>query len=134
MSNLFKTRKPGAYVLAAALLLEAVSLINYLAWAAGLHSVDPVIAGGFALGLAAGAGSLLLGSDLLAVLNTALCSCGVLRLHVSNAGSFADAYQGIVMFGDSSQVGRILTICASAFLCVLLLIASGFLGFGKREA
>lgn len=134
MSNLFRARKAGAYVLIVALLLEAVTLVNYLAWTVGVRSVDPIIAGGFALGLAAGICALLLSSDLLTVLNTALCSCGVLQLIVSNAGSFADAYQGIVMFGDSSQVGRILTICASAFLCVLLLIVSGFLGFGKRDA
>lgn len=134
MSNLFKSREVGAYVLIAALLLEAVSLVNYLAWAAGLQKIDPIIAGGFGLGLVVGIGALVLGSDLLAVLNTALCSCAVMQLVVSNAGSFADAYQGIVMFGDPSQVGRIVTICASALLCVLLLIVSGFLGFGKREA
>ena len=52
---------------------------------------------------------------------------------VSSAGSFADWYQGIVMFGDPSQVPRILTICILALTAVVLLIITGFMGFGKQE-
>ena len=48
--------------------------------------------------------------------------------------SFADWYQGIVMFGDPSQVPRILTICILALIAVVLLIVTGFMGFGKQEA
>ena len=52
---------------------------------------------------------------------------------VSSAGSFADWYQGIVMFGDPSQVPRILSICILALTAVVLLIITGFMGFGKQE-
>lgn len=134
MNSFLKNRRAGACVLIVALALEAVSAVNYLAWASGLGKIDPLIAGGLGLGLLAGIVALLLGSDLLIVANAALCGCGVMQLLVSNAGSFADAYQGIVMFGDPSQVGRIVSICASALPAVLLLIVFGFMDFGKREA
>ena len=126
-------RKAGVYVLIVAILLQLVSLINYLAWAGSLNNFDPIITAGFAVGLAAGIGACLLGSDILLVLSTAACSCGVLQLAVLNAGSFADWYQGIVMFGDPSQVPRILTICATGFIAVILLIVTGFMGFGKKN-
>ena len=57
----------------------------------------------------------------------------MLQLAVSSAGSFADWYQGIVMFGDPSQVPRILTICILALTAVVLLIITGFMGFGRQE-
>ena len=38
------------------------------------------------------------------------------------------------MFGDPSQVPRILTICILALIAVVLLIVTGFMGFGKQEA
>jgi len=134
MKNFLKDRKTGVYVLLAALLLQSASLINYLAWAIGLNNMDAIVMGGLALGLLTGIGTLLLSSDLLVVVSTALCSCGVLQLVVTNAGSFADAYQGIVMFGDPSQVGRILSICITAVLAVVMLIIAGFMGFGKQKA
>ena len=133
MKTMLRNRKAGVYVLMVAVLLQLVSLINYLAWAGTMQSVDPIITAGLAVGLAAGIGACLLSSDLLLVLSTAACSCGVLQLAVTNAGSFADWYQGIVMFGDPSQVPRILTICATGLLAVILLIVCGFMGVGRKE-
>ena len=55
-------------------------------------------------------------------------------LYIPSALSLiADWYQGIVMFGDPSQVPRILTICILALTAVVLLIITGFMGFGKQE-
>ena len=134
MTRLLTNRKAGAYVLIVAILLQLVSTINYLAWAGGLGSIDPLVIGGLSLGLFIGIAAFFLNSDLLLVADTALCSCGMLKLAVSSAGSFADWYQGIVMFGDPSQVPRILTICATALIAVILLIVTGFMGFGRKKA
>lgn len=134
MKNLFRNRRAGGYVLTVSVLLQLVAAINYLTWAGKLSSIDPMIIGGLCLGCAAGVGAFLLNSDLLLVADTALCSYGMLQLATASAGSFADFYQGIVMFGDPSQVPTILTICAMAMLAIVLLIVSGFMGFGKKNA
>lgn len=132
MKNLWKDRKAGGYVLIVSVLLQIVSAVNYFTWA-GAGSMDIVVLGGICLGALVGIAAFVFGSDLLLVADTALCSCGVLQLAVASAGSFADWYQGIVMFGDPGQVPRILTICATALTAILLLIVAGFMGTGKRK-
>ena len=107
MKSLLTNRKAGVYVLIISILLQMGCLVGIAAF--------------------------LFSSDLLLVADTALCSCGMLQLAVSSAGSFADWYQGIVMFGDPSQVPRILTICILALTAVVLLIITGFMGLGKQE-
>jgi len=134
MKNILTNRKAGVYVLIVSILLQLVAAINYLTWANALGSSDTLIIVGFVAGLAVGIAAFFLNSDLLLVADTALCSCALMQLAVSNAGSFADWYQGIVMFGDPSQVPRILTICVMALIAVILLIVTGFMGFGKKKA
>ena len=71
-------------------------------------------------------------SDYLVVILTALYGVGMIQLLVDNAGSFADAYQGIVMFGDPTQVGTVLTIAALAAVAALAVIVAGFMN--RRKA
>ncbi len=134
MTTLLTNRRSGVYVLIVSILLQLVSLVNYLAWAGGRGGIDTFITVTLAAGLLTGVCAFFLNSGLLLVADTALCSCGILKLAVDSAGSFADAYQGIVMFGDPSQVGRILTICITGLMAVILLIVTGFMGFGKKNA
>ena len=133
MNSLLTNRKAGVYVLIVSILLQLVSAVNYLVWAPGAGGIDTLVALGLGIGCLVGIAAFLFSSDLLLVADTALCSCGMLQLAVSSAGSFADWYQGIVMFGDPSQVPRILTICILALTAVVLLIITGFMGFGKQE-
>lgn len=133
MKSLLTNRKAGVYVLIVSILLQLVSAVNYLVWAPGAGGIDTLVALGLGIGCLVGIAAFLFSSDLLLVADTALCSCGMLQLAVSFAGSFADWYQGIVMFGDPSQVPRILTICILALTAVVLLIITGFMGFGRQE-
>lgn len=133
MKSLLTNRKAGVYVLIVSILLQLVSAVNYLVWASGAGGIDTLVALGLGIGCLVGIAAFLFSSDLLLVADTALCSCGMLQLAVFSAGSFADWYQGIVMFGDPSQVPRILTICILALTAVVLLIITGFMGFGKQE-
>ena len=133
MKSLFTNRKAGVYVLIVSILLQLVSAVNYLVWAPDAGGIDTLVALGLGIGCLVGIAAFLFSSDLLLVADTALFSCGMLQLAVSSAGSFADWYQGIVMFGDPSQVPRILTICILALTAVVLLIITGFMGFGKQE-
>lgn len=134
MKSLLTNRKAGVYVLIVSILLQLVSAVNYLVWASGAGGIDTLVALGLGMGCLVGIVAFLFSSDLLLVADTALCSCGMLQLAVSSVGSFADWYQGIVVFGDPSQVPRILTICILALTAVVLLIITGFMGFGKQEA
>ena len=120
MKSLLTNRKAGVYVLIVSILLQLVSAVNYLVWAPGAGGIDTLVALGLGIGCLVGIAAFLFSSDLLLVADTALCSCGILQLAVSSAGSFADWYQGIVMFGDPSQVPRILTICILALTAVVL--------------
>ena len=129
MKSLLTNRKAGVYVLIVSILLQLVSAVNYLVWAPGAGGIDTLVALGLGMGCLVGIAAFLFSSDLLLVADTALCSCGMLQLAVSSA----DWYQGIVMFGDPSQVPRILTICILALTAVVLLIITGFMGFGKQE-
>lgn len=133
MKSLLTNRKAGVYVLIVSILLQLVSAVNYLVWAPGAGGIDTLVALGLGIGCLVGIAAFLFSSDLLLVADTALCSCGMLQLAVSSVGSFADWYQGIVVFGDPSQVPRILTICILALTAVVLLIITGFMGFGKQE-
>lgn len=133
MKSLLTNRKAGVYVLIVSILLQLVSAVNYLVWASGAGGIDTLVALGLGIGCLVGIAAFLFSSDLLLVADTALFSCGMLQLAVSSAGSFADWYQGIVMFGDPSQVPRILTICILALTAVVLLIITGFMGLGKQE-
>jgi len=133
MKSLLTNRKAGVYVLIVSILLQLVSAVNYLVWAPGAGGIDTLVALGLGMGCLVGIAAFLFSSDLLLVADTALCSYGMLQLAVSSAGSFADWYQGIVMFGDPSQVPRILTICILALTAAVLLIITGFMGFGKQE-
>ena len=118
MKSLLTNRKAGVYVLIVSILLQLVSAVNYLVWAPGAGGIDTLVALGFGIGCLVGIAAFLFSSDLLLVAGTALCSCGMLQL---------------VMFGDPSQVPRILTICILALTAVVLLIITGFMGFGKQE-
>ena len=133
MKSLLTNRKAGVYVLIVSILLQLVSAVNYLVWASGAGGIDTLVALGLGIGCLVGIAAFLFSSDVLLVADTALFSCGMLQLAVSSAGSFADWYQGIVMFGDPSQVPRILTICILALTAVVLLIITGFMGLGKQE-
>ena len=89
MKSLLTNRKAGVYVLIVSILLQLVSAVNYLAWAPGAGGIDTLVALGLGLGCLAGIAAFLFSSDLLLVADTALCSCGMLQLAVSSAGSLS---------------------------------------------
>lgn len=117
----------GFYLLIVALLLGIVSTIYYVSWAQANYAMNSVVVIVMAAGLAVNLLLLFVDSDYLMVALTALYGWGMFQLLVDNAGSFADAYQGIVMFGDPTQVGTVLTIAALILLAVLLVIVSAFM-------
>jgi len=128
MRFVLRRKKTGFYLLLAAVLLAIVSFIYYLTWSQTQYNTNYVVLTGIAAGFVLNVLVLLLNSDYLFVLTTISYSVALFQLLSDSAGSFADAYQGIVMFGDPTQVSTILTICALLGVNILFVIISGFTG------
>lgn len=58
---------------------------------------------------------------------TACYSIAGVKLLTNSVGSFVDAFQGINMFGDATQVGTIISIAGVMFVGIVLSICAGFL-------
>ena len=127
-----KNKAAGFYLLLVALVFAVISTIYYVSWAQANFAMNSVVVIAMAAGLAVNLLLLFVDSDYLVVILTALYGVGMIQLLVDNAGSFADAYQGIVMFGDPTQVGTVLTIAALAAVAALATIIAGFMN--RRKA
>ena len=127
-----KNKAAGFYLLLVALVFAVISTIYYVSWAQANFAMNSVVVIAMAAGLAVNLLLLFVDSDYLVVILTALYGVGMIQLLVDNAGSFADAYQGIVMFGDPTQVGTVLTIAGLAAVAALAVIVAGFMN--RRKA
>ena len=127
-----KNKAAGFYLLLVALVFAVISTIYYVSWAQANFAMNSVVVIAMAAGLAVNLLLLFVDSDYLVVILTALYGVGMIQLLVDNAGSFADAYQGIVMFGDPTQVGTVLAIAALAAVAALAAIVAGFMN--RRKA
>lgn len=127
MKACLRNKAAGFYLRLAALLTGLIALGYYLIWSRGTAGMNVTVLLG--LGAAIGLNLLecFLHNEYLVVLTTAGYSVGFMQLLSDSAGSFADAYQGIVMFGDPTQVGAILTICGLMMVSILTTIVSGFM-------
>ena len=132
MKTFLKGKAAGFYLLLIAMILGIIATISYVVWGNANYAMNNVVWIAMCAGLAVNLLLLFLDSDYLLVGLTALYSVGMLQLIVDNAGSFADAYQGIVMFGDPTQVGAVLTMVGLIAAGVIAVIVAGFLG--RRKA
>ena len=130
MMLLKKEKAIGFYTLLLAGLLAVVSFIRYIGWAPAHDAMNSLILLGLIAGFAVNVLLIFFDSDYLIIVMTALYSIALFQLLVDSVGSFVDAYQGIVMFGDPSQVGTILSISA---LITASIAASVFTGFLRRK-
>lgn len=131
MKAFLKGKAAGFYLLLIAMILGIVATIGYVVWGKANYAMNNVVVIAMAAGVAVNLLILFVDSDYLLVGQTALYSVGMLQLIVDNAGSFADAYQGIVMFGDPTQVGAVLTMAGMIAAGVMAVIAAGFIGRKK---
>lgn len=131
MKAFLKGKAAGFYLLLIAMILGIVATIGYVVWGKANYAMNNVVVIAMAAGVAVNLLILFADSDYLLVGLTALYSVGMLQLVVDNAGSFADAYQGIVMFGDPTQVGAVLTMAGMIAAGVMAVIAAGFIGRKK---
>lgn len=132
MKTMLAKKTAGFYLLLLAGILAITSGVYYLLWSTANYNMNQMIPIVWGVGLLVNILLLFWDNDYLLILITALYSIGLFQLLVDSAGSFADAYQGIVMFGDPTQIGTILTISAIIAVGILACIAAGFMG--RRKA
>lgn len=133
MKTFFKGKAVGFYLLLAALILGIASTVYYVLWGNANYALNQVVAIALGVGVAVNVLLLFIHSDYLKIALTALYGAGMIQLAVDNAGSFADAYQGIVMFGDPTQVGTLIQMIAMLGVAVLCVIVASFMGTKKAE-
>lgn len=127
MKEKLGTKAVGFYVIMLAALLGMVSLIRYVMWAPAHNVMDAVIVVALVLGIILDIILFIKDNDYLVIMMTVCYSIAAVKLLTDSVGSFVDAIQGINMFGDSSQVGTIISIAAVMGVSILLSIISGFL-------
>lgn len=122
-----KKKALGTWLSLAAGMLAVAALIIFLIWAPGHNAMNHVIPIALAAGIAIEVLLYFLDVSYFGVLATAGFSIACFTLLSDSVGSFVDALQGIVMFGDSTQVGIIIVMSALMFVAILLSILSCFI-------
>lgn len=127
MKAILQKKSVGFYFVILAVLAAVISVIRFAVWAPGHKAMDGLILAGLIAGMAVDVIVLFRDNDFLMILATACYSVALFRLLTNSVGSFVDAFQGINMFGDATQVGTILSISAVMAVSALLSIIAGFL-------
>ena len=134
MKKPVRERSAGFYVSAASMLLAAAALAWFAAWAPKNNAMDRVIVISLGTGIALNALLLLTDIEFLAAGISAAFSTALFKLLSNSAGTFVDAFQGIVMFGDTTQLTVIFILAGLMLLAVLTNIAACFMGRTRRTA
>lgn len=120
-------RKLGGYFILLAGIIAIISLVRYLLWAPAHNSMDYIILAALAAGCLLDVILVFRDNAYMVIAATACYSIAGVKLLTNSVGSFVDAFQGINMFGDATQVGTIISIAGVMFVGIVLSICAGFL-------
>lgn len=126
MKTFLSHKSTGFYIVLAAAAAAVVSVIRFAAWAPAHQAMDTAILGALAAGIICDVILIARDCDYLMIISTACYSFGLFRLLTNSVGSFVDAYQGINMFGDATQVNTILSISMVMAVSAVLSIVGSF--------
>jgi hypothetical protein len=126
MITIKKGKRIGFYFLLLAGIFAIASFARYMLWAPANDALNSIILLSLILGFALNILLVFYDNDYLLIVLTVLYSISFFQLIVDSIGSFVDAYQGIVMFGDPTQVGTIVSINILIAISILTSIAAGF--------
>ncbi len=130
MSNIIAKKTAGFYLIVVAAAAAVISLIRFCIWAPAHHAMDMTILLTLAAGIVMNLVMVMKDEDILVVFSTACYAYALFRHLTNQVGSFVDAFQGINMFGDATQVGTIVSISIGMAVSVVLAILAGFM---RRE-
>lgn len=127
MTDFLKNKAVGFYFVVLALIFGIISTVRIVIWAPSHDAMDALIIVPLIVAVAADIFLLFRRNNWVLILAVAGYSITMCRLLTNSVGSFVDAYQGIAMFGDASQVGTIVSISICLFITILLSIVASFL-------
>lgn len=130
MSSIIAKKAFGFYLIVLAAAAAVVSLIRFCTWAPAHNAMDGTIALALAAAIVMNLIMAVKDEDILVVLSTACYAYALFRHLTNQVGSFVDAFQGINMFGDATQVGTIVSIAIVMAVSAVLTILAGFM---RRE-
>lgn len=130
MSSIIAKKAAGFYLIVIAAAAAVISLIRFCTWAPAHNAMDATIAAALAAAIVMNVIMAVRDEDILVVLSTACYAYALFRHLTNQVGSFVDAFQGINMFGDASQVGTIISIAVVMAVSAALMILAGFM---RRE-
>lgn len=126
MREKLEAKAVGFYFIVLGTLLGVISIVRYAVWASAHDGMDAVTMAALVMGIAIGIILIVRDNDYLVIVMTVCYSITTVKLLTDSVGSFVDAFQGINMFGDATQVGTIISIAAVMGVSILLSIISGF--------
>lgn len=127
MINFLNKKAVGFYFLVLAAILALLSLVRFFLWAPEHNAMDMIIVIALVAGIALSVVLSIKDNEYVIVIATACYSIAAIKLLTDSVGSFVDAFQGINMFGDSTQVGTIMTISIMILVSVLMSVIASFL-------
>ncbi|MFV0362565.1 MAG: hypothetical protein ACK5LL_05675 [Suipraeoptans sp.] len=117
----------GSIFIPISIIAAIVSLVWFCVWASGSGNMDTLIIVGLVLGIAVNVVLIFKDSNYLIVVSTICYTFSAVRLLTNSVGSFVDAFQGINMFGDASQVSTITKLAIIMFISVISSIVASFM-------
>ncbi len=127
MKEMMSKKAVGFYFVIVTMLLGIISIIRFVVWGSAHDTMDMLTIAALIAAVILDIILVVKDNDYLIIVATACYSIAAVKLLTDSVGSFVDAFQGINMFGDASQVGTIISISAVMGVSILLSIISGFL-------
>ncbi len=127
MKTIMKNKTAGFYLAVFGGFAAIISIIRYVTWAPSHNAMNEIILAALLLGIIIDVVLIWYDNDYLLIAATAFYSISFLKLLVDSVGSFVDAFQGINMFGDSTQVSTIISISCFMAVSVIMTILASFM-------
>ncbi len=127
MKELMSKKAIGFWFIVAAAVVAVASIIWFMSWAPDNKTMDNLILATLVIGLVLDIVLVIRDNEYVVVLSVACYSIAMFRLLTNSVGSFVDAYQGITMFGDATQVDTIVSLSILMGVGIVFSIVAGFL-------
>lgn len=115
-----------------AVIMGLISFILFVRWAPQHNEMDMLILIPLIVAVLADFWLFKYENDWVQIISTVCYGVSVFRLLTNSVGSFVDAFQGIKMFGDATQVGTILTISKFILAAAAFSIIASFAKLNKQ--
>ncbi len=131
MGEKLQNKAMGFYFLAITAVIGIISVIRFAIWATAHNTMDYIIIVALVIGVVLNVILMVKDNNYIIILMTACYSVAGIKVLTDSVGSFVDAFQGISMFGDATQVGTIISISGVIGVGILLSIIASFLKRNK---